>query len=124
VELDLLAGVVIGRANGRLRRVGAIALAVTGLVGGASVLTAAPAAANPVIVGGLDLDRACRLQYNWDAHSFANGNAWSWRCYAFGQELGGIDMDRECHVEYGIFTYAVPLDTSNRWSWRCIRDIY
>ncbi|MCL2371526.1 hypothetical protein FWC63_02170 [Candidatus Saccharibacteria bacterium] len=85
-------------------------------------------------IGGIDLNRACDIQYGLvngvrhpsDAVLQSPGNAMSWRCrrIATGQIVGGLDLDFHCgaqhtHIPGGNTSRAFFVDFNNPFSWGC-----
>jgi hypothetical protein len=102
----------------RVRRAVIIGVGSVGLALGAAA-TIAPTASAAVILGGVDIAKQCRpLETRLlDAH-----NAFSWRCYSSRTgNYYSVNLDAACADQYGPGAFAVVLNTSDPYSWRCAR---
>lgn len=98
--------------------------AVTLGLAATAVLTA-PSASASVVLGGVDMQRACNTQYSpafgLKAVVLDQHNAYSWRCAAPWDNTRGIDVNRECATQYGNPGWAGLRDSHNPYSWYCQR---
>jgi hypothetical protein len=86
-----------------------------------SLLAASPASAATTRLGGVDMQRACNLQYpgrGTQAVVTDWSNAYSWQCRS-ASFAGGIDVNAECAVQYGTGAYAGLDDRTNPYTWFC-----
>lgn len=99
----------------------ALALAGLGLVIG-GIAVAGYALKPPVVVlGGVDMQTACDLQYPGEERSAIRGDdAYSWVCASPAGEEGGIEVQAECVRVYGPGAKA-RATSSDPDSWVCER---
>lgn len=106
-------------------------LATLGMTSGALVagtLSASAPASASTYLGGVDMQRACSVQYPlFGLRSVVvNPNdAYSWRCaqlpwWPWGYTYG-IDVNRECVTQYGPGAYAGLWNRYNPYTWFCQR---
>jgi len=101
--------------------VGLLAASALGLLG------PAPSAAAATRLGGVDMQRACSVQWKDFGPTTAivrdQHNAYSWGCRSNynGWVLGGIDVNRQCVYQYGLGAYAGLGSSTNPYSWFCQR---
>lgn len=104
-------------------------LVVLALMGASAVgmLGPAPSASAAVRLGGVDMQRACSVQWEHFGPTTAivrdQRNAYSWLCRSnyTGVLVGGIDVNRQCVYQYGRGAYAGLGSTTNPYSWYCQR---
>ena len=87
---------------------------------------ASPAAA-ATRLGGVDMQRACTVQWaNYGpttAIVLDQHNAYSWKCRSnyTGYILGGVDVNEECVLQYGSGAYSGLGSSTDPYSWYCQR---
>jgi hypothetical protein len=104
-------------------------LVILTLVGASTIgmLATAPSASAAIRLGGVDMQRACSVQWKHFGPTTAivldQRNAYSWKCRSnyTGVIVGGIDVNRQCADQYGWDAYAGLGSTSNPYSWYCQR---
>lgn len=104
-------------------------LVILTLVGASTVgmLGTAPSASAAIRLGGVDMQRACSVQWAHFGPTTAivldQRNAYSWKCRSnyTGVIVGGIDVNRQCVYQYGWGAYAGLGSTTNPYSWYCQR---
>jgi hypothetical protein len=107
-------------------RKGLIALAIAG-ISAVGLVGSAPSATAATRLGGVDMQRACSVQWKHFGPVTAfvrdQRNAFSWTCKSnyTGVIVGGIDVNRQCVDQYGRGAYAGLGSTSNPYSWYCQR---
>lgn len=110
------------------RRLSALAVAFMICVGLGAI--AAPSATAATYLGGVNLKAACgALNPGYPSTAYvytvAPHDAGTWRCSLKGFTGGwytvGFDMNRVCRWHYGSGAYAVALNWSDKYSWRCYR---
>jgi hypothetical protein len=100
----------------------AAAVAIAGVLAG----PASPAAASTRL-GGVDMQRACSVQWaNYGpttAIVLDQHNAYSWACRSNYTHyiLGGVDVTQECVLQYGSGAYAGLGSSTDPYSWYCQR---
>ena len=123
------------RYNGRHVMIRAVrALSVQARIGiaastlaGLSVvgLMFANAASASTRLGGVDMQRACSVQWAKYGPTTAvvrdQHNAYSWACRSNSTSniLGGVSVNQECVLQYGLGAYAGLGSASNPYSWYC-----
>jgi hypothetical protein len=106
-------------------RIGIAASTLAGLsVGG---LMFANTASASTYLGGVDMQRACSVQWATYGPTTAivldQHNAYSWKCRSNYTHyiLGGVSVNQECALQYGWGAYAGLYNASNPYSWYCQR---
>ena len=70
------------------------------------------------VLGGVNVDAACKNQQGSGWSAVTVGNGWAdWKCKN-GDTLRGVNMNVACSVQYGNFD-AWPSHGADVWSWVC-----
>lgn len=99
-------------------------LIATSAMIGAAVLGGAQNASATTILGSVNMQDACNVQYpgfGLTATPLDTHNAYSWRCTAPWDNTRGINVNAECARQYGGGAYSYLLDPHNAYAWRCAR---
>ncbi|MFE9580941.1 hypothetical protein ACFYO1_31510 [Nocardia sp. NPDC006044] len=89
---------------------------------GGALIAVAPAQAG--VLGGIDVQRACRANHGgdvwWNA-TLVTQDAFGWRCYSdkVMKYDNGIDMNAACRAQYGNRAKAHAFNVHDPYSWVC-----
>jgi hypothetical protein len=112
----------IPKLKRRIRLLVTLGMTSGALVAG-TLAASAPASASTYL-GGVDMQRACDVQYpGFGLRAVVQNqyNAYSWKCVSPWGYTAGIDVNRECVTQYGPGAYAGLWNRYNPYTWFCQR---